>query len=774
MAKKAVTNPTPTTPRRFSPWRWFVGHFGKLLLVALVIVAGYSLYLDAQIKAKFDGNRWQVPAQIYARPLVLEVGSDLTLAELTDELQLLSYRKVANVRQTGEYSVVAGRVRFIRRAFDFPSGHEDAIAVEVSFNGDKVASLRDFSTQQTLSKTALEPWLITRLVSKQREDRMLVRLEDVPKSLTDTLLLVEDRDFYEHFGVAPLSILRALVANIKAGDSVQGGSTLTQQLVKNFFLTRDKNLLRKINEAWMSLLLELRYSKDEILEAYLNEIYLGQNGNSAVHGFGLASRYYFDRPLNELNQGEIALLVGLVKGPSYYNPRRYEERALERRDMILRLLLQENRITTAEYKSLSKQPIKLADMGRLRGDKHPAYMDKVRRELADSVPDMQTLDAGVRVFVAMDPLAQRRAESALTSQLSTLEKQRKLKDLQGAMLVTDIRSGELRVIVGDRDVDFEGFNRALDAKRQVGSEIKPAVYLTALEDPASYTLATPLDDKPIQLRSTHGNLWSPKNADKQYRGQVPLYEALVHSLNVPTVGLGMQVGLDNVADMLFRLGVDEPVEPYPAMTLGAVNFSPLMVNQMFQTIANEGLHIPLHALLAVTDNDNRLIWQRDLPAVQRIDAKAAYLMNYALHKVTTEGTAKQLGSAFPDVHLAGKTGTTDDYRDSWFSGFDRTSVATVWVGRDDNQSTGLTGASGAMQLYASYLHQQHPKSLLRSMPQGVTITAFDQHGDMLAVNCQANLRLPAIIDEQRQLQNCQPVKPATKKKSWWEKLFGGR
>ncbi|MFC7002603.1 penicillin-binding transpeptidase domain-containing protein [Pseudobowmanella zhangzhouensis] len=442
--------------------------------------------------------------------------------------------------------------------------------------------------------------------------------------------------------------------------------------------------------------------------------------------------------------------------------------------MILRLLLQENRITTAEYKSLSKQPIKLADMGRLRGDKHPAYMDKVRRELADSVPDMQTLDAGVRVFVAMDPLAQRRAESALTSQLSTLEKQRKLKDLQGAMLVTDIRSGELRVIVGDRDVDFEGFNRALDAKRQVGSEIKPAVYLTALEDPASYTLATPLDDKPIQLRSTHGNLWSPKNADKQYRGQVPLYEALVHSLNVPTVGLGMQVGLDNVADMLFRLGVDEPVEAYPAMTLGAVNFSPLMVNQMFQTIANEGLHIPLHALLAVTDNDNRLIWQRDLPAVQRIDAKAAYLMNYALHKVTTEGTARQLGSAFPDVHLAGKTGTTDDYRDSWFSGFDRTSVATVWVGRDDNQSTGLTGASGAMQLYASYLHQQHPKSLLRSMPQGVTITAFDQHGDMLAVNCQANLRLPAIIDEQRQLQNCQPVKPATEKKSWWEKLFGGR
>ena len=782
MAKKAVkksakSNKVTRHPFRsalFAPLRWFGRHWGKLLLAGLTICIGYSVYLDAQIKARFDGDRWQVPAQIYARPLTLYADKDLAIEELVDELALLSYRQVQQGRNSGEYSRHGQRIRVVRRAFAFPSGYQPEQVLDISFEQDKIRSVIDVISGKPLRQASLEPWLVTRLVSKQREDRMLVQLERVPALLTDTLLLVEDRDFYQHWGVNPVAIVRALVANIKAGASVQGGSTLTQQLVKNFFLTRDKTLLRKINEAWMSVLLEIRYDKDEILEAYLNEVYLGQNGNSAVHGFGLASHFYFDRPLNELDAGEVAALIGIVKGPSYYNPRRYPQRTMQRRDLILRLMLDAEMISVQEYKAFTQRQIQLADRSRFRGDKHPAYMDKVRRELALQLPDLSAMEAGVRVFTAMDPLAQQRAEQAVESQLSQLEASRKISQLQAALLVTDIKSGELRAIVGDRETAFEGFNRALDARRQVGSVIKPAVYLTALEQYHEYTLGSVLNDEPIKLRSTQGKMWAPQNADKKFRGNVPLVDALVNSLNVPTVKLGMKLGLENVADTLYRLGVEQDVDPYPAMTLGAVNYSPLMVNQMYQTIANQGLHLPLHALLAVTDSDNRLIWHRELPASQRFDPKAAYLLNYALHKVTQQGTAKQLAKVFPNVNLAGKTGTTDDYRDSWFSGFDRSTLTTVWVGHDDNMPTGLTGASGALQVFINYLKRQYPKSLVRSLPQGVTITAFDQNGQMHAVNCPAQRRLPAIVDELTQLQPCQEVKQGQQRKpSLWERIFGG-
>ena len=775
MAKKQTKVNKPkkigSKPRR----RW-PGLLFKLCIVGFVVLAGYMVYLDAQIKHTFTGNKWEVPAQIFARPLVLSEALEITPKEVLDELKLLGYRKVTNPDSSGEYRYTGNKLVVQRRAFSFPDGDEPLRQITITWQGSRISSIRDDSAGIALPKIRLEPWLVTRMVSGSREDRMLVKLNEIPPLLPKALILVEDKDFYKHHGVAPLSILRALVANIQAGRTVQGGSTLTQQLVKNLYLTREKALTRKIKEALMALIIDARYSKDEILQAYLNEVFLGQNGDMAVHGFGLASYFYFDRPANELSVPEIATLVAMIKGPSYYNPRRYEERVIERRNLVLRILFEANELDRKQYEFAVNSPVGLASGASLASGKHPAFMDKVRRELNTILADPSLRDSGVKVFTTLDIYAQRRAEKAVENTLKGLQSDRKA-ELQAAMIVTDIASGEIRAIVGSKDTSFKGFNRALDAKRQVGSLIKPAVYLTALEDPVMFNLATPLQDEPITLENGNGQTWSPLNADKKFRGQVPLIEGLTESLNVPTVNLGMQVGLDNVAETIHRLGVESDFREVPAMTLGAMSLSPLETNQMYQTISNNGRYIPLHTVTSVVSSNNRLVWQNADYYSQRVDEAATYLLNYALYKVTTEGTAKRVGSNFPNINMGGKTGTTDDYRDSWFTGFDRNNVATVWVGNDDNQPVLLTGAGGALPVFVNYQKSQSPKSLSRRFPEGLGIAHFDsQTGALTIAGCPDSMSVPAILDVlPPPAQDCygKPVAPPGKeKKSWWERLFG--
>lgn len=736
------------------------------------------LYLDAQIKHAFSGNKWEVPAQIFARPLTIEKGQEITRKEVLEELDLLGYRRVSNATSSGEFSVSSNAINVQRRAFQFPDGREPLRHIEIRWQGARIDRLYDHRAAQSLGSVRLEPWLVTRMVSASREDRMLVSIDAVPDMLPKTLTLIEDRDFYDHHGVAPLSILRALMANIAAGRTVQGGSTLTQQLVKNMFLTRERSLVRKAKEALMAVIIDARYSKTQILQAYLNEVFLGQNGDMAVHGFGLASYFYFDRPANELNTPEIATLVAMIKGPSYYNPRRHPERVKERRDLVLRLLFEQNEIDRDAYQQYVNQSLNLASGASLASGKHPAFMDRVRRELSDILAEPSLRDSGVKVFTTLDIVAQRRAERALAQTLNGLQSDRKAA-LQGAMVVTDITSGEVRAIVGGRDYEYKGFNRALDARRQVGSLIKPAVYLTALEDPTQYNLATPLDDKPITLRTTDGKQWSPKNADKEFRGSVPLITALTQSLNVPTVNLGMQLGLDKVVETIHQLGVEREVPAVPSLTLGALSLTPFETNQMYQTLSNEGRYIPLHTVTDVTTSSNNLLWQKAEFFSQRADAPATYLLNYALYKVAREGTANRVGRAFPSVNMAGKTGTTDDYRDSWFSGFDRNNVITVWVGNDDNQPVNLTGAGGGLPVFVNYQQSQSPKSLSRRFPRGLGIAHFDPaSGNVVGAGCPGSLSVPAILDVLPTTSSCESLGPRGeakegKDKSWWERLFGG-
>lgn len=769
-------------------WQWCKRYWWKFAVVGLTLVLAYLFYLDAQLRPHFSGNKWQVPVQVYARPLTLSINQEITPQEVIDELELLGYRRKNKSEKVGEYSLLNSALTVQRRAFHFLDGAVPTSQLDISWRSGRIARLSHTDSvtgeADTVELTRLEPWLVTRLLSGNREDRMLLRQNDLPPYLVDTLVMVEDRNFYSHFGVNPIAIARALFANIVAGRKVQGGSTLTQQLIKNLYLTREQTYTRKIKEALMSIVIDARYDKDEILLAYLNEVFIGQNGGKAVHGFGLGAHFYFDRPLNELNLPEIATLVGMLKGPSYYNPRRYPERALARRDLVLKILFEQGVIDKSNYMSAIESPLNIASGASLASGKHPSFMAKLKRELTTILADPAMRNSGIRVFTTLDINAQRRAENALAERVESVANTRKIDDLQAAMVVSDSASGGIRVIVGDRDVTNDGFNRALDMERSIGSLVKPAIYVAALEQADTYRLATILRDEPIVVTLEDGQVWRPQNADEEYRGAVNMLDSLTQSYNLPAVNLALDMGLDVVVQSLQNLGVDESIPELPAITLGAVNLTPLQVNQMYQTIANDGVLRPLHTVTGILDAQQKLLWRRTDYGEQRIPSDVAYLLNYGLHKVTREGTASALGKIFPNINMAGKTGTTNDYRDSWFAGFDRNLVASIWMGSDSNAQTGLSGSSGALRVYIDWQRTMTPKSLSRRFPSGLEIAHFNPDtGAQRAGGCRDNLSLPAVSSGLNDVvESCtgriEPKarpkeQPEPKRKSLWERLFGG-
>lgn len=762
----------------FAPFRWIKRHFFKLTVLLVAAVVAYFVYLDAQIQPRFEGNKWQVPAQIFARPLSLEVKQEISIKEVTDELSLLGYRKKNAASDIGEYSQSAKQLTIYRRMFYYPSTVYPAQLMQITWDGARISSINVLDTSTSLSRTSLEPWLVSRMVGGLDEDRMLMSDGDIPSLLKTALVVVEDKNFYEHHGVAPLSIVRALIANISAGKTVQGGSTLTQQLVKNLFLTREQSYTRKLKEAAMALVIDARYSKNEILNAYINEVFLGQNGAVAVHGFGLGSHYFFNKPLTELSLPEIATLVGLVKGPSYYDPKRHVSRMTERRDLVLRMLLEAGEINPQEYQVAVGTRLVTNNNPSLASGKHPAFMDKVRDELKQVVQTKETRLSGVKVFTTLDINAQRRAEKAIVDVVNEKAKAYKQPNLEAALVMSDIASGGIRAIVGGKNTEFAGFNRALNAQRPIGSLIKPVIYLSALERPSEFTLASLIDDKPVSFDDADGKKWQPQNADKTFKGQVLLVDALVKSYNVPSVNVAAAIGFDEVVNSLNRLGADKEIIARPSVALGAVELSVLQVNQVYQTLSNNGTLRPLYALYAVSTHNNELMWQRADLAQLRADEDVTYLVNYALHKVTTEGTAKRIDAEFPNINMAGKTGTTDDYRDSWFSGFDRNLVTTVWLGNDDNSPINMSGATGALPVFIALQKQQSPKTLVRRFPINLTIAHFNQlTGEQTLPGCPNVISVPAVKAALGEPVGCQSQPNAIKqetqnKKSWWQRIFG--
>lgn len=703
-------------------WRRSSGWLIKLGLVALVVFAGLVIYLDAVVQEKFSGKRWAVPAKVFARPLELYAGQSLSRDDFVAELKALGYRPVNSVQSPGQMAIGGGRVDVHTRGFQFYEGTEPAQRISVRFDGQRVAAL---DGNRDLVMARLEPLLIGGIYPAHNEDRILIRLDQAPPYLVEALVAVEDREFFQHFGVSPKGIARAAYVNLTAGSVVQGGSTLTQQLVKNFYLNSDRSLVRKGTEAIMAVLLEAHYPKEEILEAYLNEVFLGQDGNRAVHGFGLASQYYFGQPLQELDLHQVALLVGMVKGPSYYNPRRQPERAKARRDLVLDMLAEQGMIEESQAQQAKARPLDVAARGTMANTSYPAFMDLIKRQLRDDYREEDLTSEGLRVFTSFDPLLQRKAEEAVSGTLSRLPAAKDVT-LEGAMVVTSAQTGEVLALVGGRNPRFTGFNRALDASRPIGSLVKPAIYLTALEQPAKYSLITPIDDSPITLDAEPGVKWTPQNYDRQSHGLVSLSEALSRSYNQAAVRLGIEVGVPQVLRTIERMGVQHGWPAYPAMLLGSGAMTPWQVTDMYQTLANGGFSTRLRAIRNVLATDGEPLKRYPFEVQQRFDSASIYLIREAMMRVMTEGTGRSAYNQIsPNVRVAGKTGTTNNLRDSWFAGFSDDLLAVSWIGRDDNGRTQLTGATGALQVWSTFMGKAHPQSLSTARPDGVELAWVD-------------------------------------------------
>ncbi|MCQ4289108.1 penicillin-binding protein 1B [Pseudomonas stutzeri] len=731
------------TKRRSSGSRPWLGWVIKLSIVALVILAGVAVYLDAVVQEKFSGKRWTIPATVYARPLELFVGQKLAKDDFLTELDALGYRREKAVSGPGSMSVAASTVEMHTRGFRFYEGIEESQRIRVRFSGDFVAGLTRANGDE-LPVARLEPVTIGGLYPAHNEDRILIQLEQAPPYLVETLVAVEDREFFNHFGVSPKSIARAVWVNLTAGEVRQGGSTLTQQLVKNFYLTNERSLSRKATEAMMAVLLELHYDKNEILEAYLNEVFLGQDGRRAIHGFGLASQYFFGRPLAELKVQHIALLVGMVKGPTYYNPRRHPERALERRNLILDLLAEQQVLTSEEAEAARKAPLGVTQRGSLADSSYPAFLDLVKRQLREDYRDEDLTEEGLRVFTSFDPILQMKAERAMSETLKRLGKA--AEGVEGAMLVTNPETGELQAMLGGRQPGFAGFNRALDASRPIGSLIKPAIYLAALEKPSQYTLTSLLEDEPFSVKGADGQVWKPQNYGRTAHGTVYLYQALANSYNLSTARLGLDLGVPHVLKTLERLGASPDWPAYPSMLLGAGGLRPIEVADMYQTLANGGFNTPLRGIRSVVAADGEPLSRYPFKIEQRFDAGAIYLTQYAMQRAMREGTGRSAYNHVPkSLALAGKTGTTNDSRDSWFAGFSQDLLAVVWLGRDDNGKTSLTGATGALQVWADFMRRADPLPLQAALPENVEMAWVDARtGEGTLENCPDAVQIPYI------------------------------
>ncbi|MEX5409415.1 bifunctional glycosyl transferase/transpeptidase [Atlantibacter hermannii] len=715
-------------PQRKRRWLWLLLKILLVLIVALVI---YGVYLDQKIRSRIDGKVWQLPAAVYGRMVNLEPDMPVSKQEMVQLLEATQYRQVTRMTRPGEFTVQANSIEIIRRPFDFPDSKEGQVRARLTFSKDRLETIENLDSKRQFGFFRLDPRLITMLSSPNGEQRLFVPRSGYPDLLVDTLIATEDRHFYEHDGISLYSIGRAVLANLTAGRAVQGASTLTQQLAKNLFLSSERTLWRKANEAYMALIMDARYSKDRILELYLNEVYLGQSGDNEIRGFPLASLYYFGRPVDELSLDQQALLVGMVKGASIYNPWRNPKMALERRNLVLRLLQEQKVIDQELYDMLSARPLGVQPRGGVISPQ-PAFMQMVRQELQTKLGDKIKDLSGVKIFTTFDSVAQDAAEKAAIEGIPALIKQRKLSDLETAMVVVDRFSGEVRAMVGGANPQFAGYNRAMQARRSIGSLAKPATYLTALSQPNQYRLNTWIADAPISLPQPNGKVWSPQNDDRRYSGQVMLVDALTRSMNVPTVNLGMAIGLPAVTETWLKLGVPkDQLNPVPAMLLGALNLTPIEVAQAFQTIASGGNRATLSAVRSVIAEDGTPLFQSFPQSERAVPAQAAYMTLWTMQQVVQRGTGRQLGAKFPGLHLAGKTGTTNNQVDTWFAGIDGREVVITWVGRDNNQPTKLYGASGAMSIYQRYLSNQSPIALDLTPPEDIVNMGVDDQGYFL-------------------------------------------
>lgn len=776
----------------------------RLATVGLIMLLGFSAYLDISIREKFEGQRWALPAHVYTRPLELYLGQKISSELIRDELQELGYQARDDLSRVGSYTISQQKITVNQRQFHFWDGMRPEQTSYISLSEGGISEIvvegRDGTRQQT-EIVRLEPRLFGSVSPLTHEDRTLLALEDVPQHLIDALIATEDRAFNSHFGINPFGIARAMFKNLKAGRVVQGGSTLTQQLVKNYYLSSDQTYTRKFVEMIMAVLLELHYSKDEILEAYINEVYLSQAGNRAIHGFELASRYFYGQPLKELELSQLALLAAINNGPSYYNPIRNPERALKKRNLVLQTMLQQGLLEQQEFQEASTAELNISPTAaRAAPLSYPAFMGFVRNNLTDDYQQDDLASAGLQIHTTLNPRIQTSLEKAIEQELAGIEARKSLDvgSLQVAAAVIRTDNGELAALTGDRTASFSGFNRALQSRRPVGSLLKPFVYLTALEKADEYSLASLIEDRKITVSQRGSEDWVPKNYDGREHGSVMLIDALAKSYNLATVQLGMQLGVDQVAQTIRRVGYNQQVSELPSVLLGAVPMNVMDVAQLYLTIASGGFKTPIKAVRSVLTNDDLPLTRYPLTIEQVVEPEFNSLITYALQAVVRNGTARSVLNGFKyDYALAGKTGTTNDYRDSWFAGFSGNYLTVVWVGRDDNKPTKLTGASGAAKIWSRVMREIPLQRLELAYHDDIIAQQVTYSLDPERQDCSLSRQLPMLIeslptlqlpcleeiqydlpdeDELRHFERVERNEPAPrakpKKKSFWRRIFG--
>ncbi len=708
-----------TRPRR--PNRRLRGCLLPLLIgsILLAVVGGLVLtVVSVRVAARFEARERESPTRIYGRIHMLRPRAAMPPREIVARLQALGYRQARSEPESpGEFST--GRALTVHlRGFPVPGGETTPRIVRIRHRGDRISEVEDLQTGAEV-EALLEPEVLTTLYGPMQEDRTVLTLGQFPRDLVDAVLATEDRSFYRHFGIDPVGLARATLANFGSGSIKQGGSTLTQQLAKNLFFDQERTLTRKASEAVVALVLEARYSKDRILQAYLNEVYLGQQRGVSIRGFAQAAAFYFDKEVQDLDLADVAMLAGLTPAPGRYNPFLYPQRAIQRRNLVLSAMEEAGVITAVQREAAEKRPLGVRKSRRetpsSRGILYLA--DYVRQMIGEgAVGDFSR--AGMRVFTTIDPLLQRHAQEALARGLESLEsrfpstrRRSGEEKLQGAMVVLDQRSGSVLDIVGGRDYAASQFNRVTQARRQPGSLFKPFVYLAGYEQAAAtgwheevFTPATRLMDEPLRLR-VGGMVWEPVNYDGDFRGVVTAQIALERSLNVPTVRAAQTIGLDQVVSVASAAGIESPLRSFPSLALGAQEVTPLEMAAAYATIANEGIHNRPAMVEGVENGDGTLSFARETGPQRVLSDRASFLVTAALQGAIDHGTAMPARALGFQGTAAGKTGTTDDYRDAWFVGYTPELLALVWVGFDDGESLGLTGSQAALPIWVDFMER---------------------------------------------------------------------
>ncbi|MBI4126868.1 MAG: PBP1A family penicillin-binding protein [Deltaproteobacteria bacterium] len=734
-------------------WRW-AKRLAVLGILIIVVGAWYLRHLDRLIEDKFDQPRkWNLPSKVFSDAEYLFPGVDVKVRDIVGKLDRLGYRDVGvTIERPGDYAKDADHLDVYLHDFDYPGEAFKGFPVRLRLSGSIIREMTRFRMKESLSMVRLEPEVVAPIFDERMEDRTVVTLEQVPPQLLEAIILLEDERFFRHHGVDPIGIVRAMFANVRVMRIVQGGSTLTQQLVKNFFLHPRKSLLRKINEALMAIEIERHHSKGEILQAYLNEIYLGQRGVSSVSGVAEAAKFYFAKNVNQLSLAECALLAGLIRSPNEYSPFRSLEGAKARRDLVLDKMREAELMTDQEYVMALAEPIN-PPKRMIRVVTAPFFLDYVKQELAN-LYSQEVLEAeGLRIFTTLDMRSQLSAEAAVDEEIPRLEHEAvsllsadHAGQLQTCLIAVTPSNGYIRAMVGGRSYAESQFNRCTQALRQPGSTMKPFIYLTALDPSRSQTAMTPaslIEDRRFSVEAG-GEEWSPENYDGKEHGMVTIRAALEESLNIATSRVAMAAGLEQVVQTARDAGVTSPLLAVPSLALGTFEVTPLELVSAYAIFPNGGIRAESIAITSVVTKDGDVLERRRISVQRKFAAGPVYVTTHLLQGVVDRGTAASIRAFGYQGFVAGKTGTTSNYRDAWFVGFNPELLALAWVGYDDNaEMKKITGARAALPLWLHFFRVVSPRSPQDfPRPKGVVLVEVDRHtGGLARRSC------PETIDE---------------------------